>query len=583
MTAHDTKPDPADRVDGFLDVGELDTAHALWLTSGGGLADAVRSAVITGNAQLLDRLNQSDIAEWITDSTRAIDPTGTHVASRVAVLLAAAQLALWTGGPVDERVAAWTATLLAESDWRPEEEPAEAANAVALLDAIEQTQPGTTGAARHLIVALSATTELHAAVTAAAEFPVSRLNDGDIYTLTLTEVPGPLTGPSQDLYVGLFTKPDPAFTNALEAAWQAAAKHPCAAVWAVRSSRTGLPVDGITGASVGLAAAIAVASLHDQNLAKASHGWLFTGQVQPDGTVTTLRTGHGADEYRQKLVASSSRRVLAPHTDIVFVGQLADDAKVARLAGISTIDQALETLNRHHAADTAFSVALTASGPRPAPSSQASKRRRRWLLPTVASGLLIFGFAIYQVLPPPKSPGPPPTTSTVSTVAGAAVTTATVSTVARTAVTTVAAAVGPATTLQFGETVSGHTQGFGSTNVPMYQVTLDTNQRIRVTATGTPALSAIAFFGPEPPSSDMRNDVCFGTSKKDGVSRQVFSSVFTAGSAGTFHIQVRPLTSGTDYTITVTILDPTVPTAKGEACIPTAGTSTTTSTKVTSP
>ncbi|MFN0089319.1 MAG: hypothetical protein ACKVWR_03475 [Acidimicrobiales bacterium] len=422
MSAPSGLTHPGRRLGALLDEAELTTADAAWLSTGGGLVAAAQRAVAEADSSVIDRLERSGFAERIADLSPAFDSTGAHVHARVAGLVAAVRLARWSGGPVEGPVVGWVEAVLraAHPAAALEACPPSAADAVDLLDRIRSGDPAAGLAARELVVALIG--EPGPAGAASVEFPVSRLAGGDLYTLTVRRVPG-ATGLAQDLAAGLFTRADQAFREACHAAWAAANPAPAsAAVWSVRSSRSELPVAVVTGPSGGLAAAVAAAALDDLHLAAAARGWLFTGRVGAGGAVESLRPTAGAGEYPQKLAACTGRRVMVPEADAALVAPLADTAHVAKLIGVSSLDDTVAGLVRHAAATHAFNEAFSSAGAgaysrdldpldatvgsEPAPGSRLGLKRRRRRLLVAGAVAALTAAALLALVTRPGDPAP---------------------------------------------------------------------------------------------------------------------------------------------------------------------------------
>ncbi len=382
---------PADHLVALLDAAELGSDDAVWLTAGSGLVQAVREVVLRRDGALLARIDQSELREMVTDMTPAVDRAGTHVPSRIDALLAAGRVALWTSGSVDSATIDEIASLLRSISptARLTGTPERAENLSGLLDGIRSNEPGAAAAAVDLIRHLADIPSVSAdAADVTVEFPISRHSVGDIYMLTVRAVPGPESAIGPDLVHGLFTYSDPQFRDALAAAVTAFGTS-TAALWAVRSARTQLAVDTVTGPSVGLAMAIATRALKDPEVARHASGWLFTGRVEANGTMATLRSGLGAGEYPQKLSAATGRLVMVPVADSAPTAQLADTARVARLVGVSGVDDAVAVLSRHAATNHTIVSALTGV----TPDSPVVRRVRRKVLVPVAA-VLIAGFGV---------------------------------------------------------------------------------------------------------------------------------------------------------------------------------------------
>lgn len=198
---------------------------------------------------------------------------------------------------------------------------------------------------------------------------------GELVRLALRCISGP-PGIAPDLVEAPFQRYDQEFLQAMVDAHKAALSG-ASCRFSLHSARTGLPLDAVTGRSVGLGAAVGMALLNQSG--RPSPGldprWAFTGAVRPDGTVDALAARSGLAVYRDKIGAARNMTLVLPHDDVETISPLVSEID-CELLGVGTVDHALDLVERHSRGSTAYRKQMV------------SPRRRRTRAAAVAAAAI---------------------------------------------------------------------------------------------------------------------------------------------------------------------------------------------------
>lgn len=188
----------------------------------------------------------------------------------------------------------------------------------------------------------------------AVPIAVSTHARGELVRLDLRRRPGPASV-APDMEEAPFQRYDPDFLHAIVDAHRAAGGSHGAWRFSVHSMRTGLPLDAVTGRSVGLGAAVGLSLLDPGRRSPSGLDprWVLTGDVLPDGTVRSLLGQSNKTAYRNKIAAARNLTVLLPSADVPEVASLAGDTE-CELLGVDSLEHALDLVERHHRGSTAY-------------------------------------------------------------------------------------------------------------------------------------------------------------------------------------------------------------------------------------
>ena len=389
--------DAHSRLATLVEHGSLDDDAVQWIIGRFGLLAACRDAVHSGSVGALTDPRLDDLLDRLDDFLPV--SLGPRPSQRARAIVALARLAIDPRARQRLGLISTAVLGIGTVDGRLSEGDVDAESGSALLERLADSALPTRRPA--LLSALDVVrwyeaqppsdiddVEARSAVT----IVTSRHVHGEVVRLTFVERSGP-PGVGIDLLRGPFLRADAEFDEALRRAATLADAADVSVRWLATSSRSGVVLDAVEGASGGLGAALALARIVDPHRAAIDPSWVFTGRLDASGAISSLHTGRNGPDYLNKVMAVQQRTLVVPSPDESLVRRAAEESgSSVRVIGAATLRDAEALVARHLAGRASYERALL--GTLPDPPSANRRLRITAIAAAAVVAALVFGWWI---------------------------------------------------------------------------------------------------------------------------------------------------------------------------------------------